>query len=254
MRAHILVVEGDLPLARTLSDNLSYEGFDVECASDDEQALARARATRPDLVLLDNEIPGVDGLEVCRRLIAGRARVPIIMLTSSRRKRDRVRALELGADDCVTKPFSFDELLARIHAVLRRCYPTAPTLSLAGVTVDFAQMRASKNGGALALTPREFAILQYLAERAGKVVTRDELLRAVWGYGEPAVTRTVDNFFARLRRKIERDPHHPRFIRTVHGDGYCLKLGSVPLMRGPRTTPRRRAPTPQKVGATTSRR
>lgn len=224
MKKRILVVEDDLPLAHVLRDNLLFEGFDVECASDGEQALDRARAARPDLMLLDVDIPGVDGFEVCRRLSAERDRLPIIMLTARTRKRDQVRGLELGADDYVTKPFSFEELLARIHAVLRRSYPTVKTLSLAGVIIDFAEMRASRKGAALALTSREFAILQHLAERAGRVVTRDELLRAVWGYREPAATRTVDNFVARLRRKIEEDPHHPRFIRTVHGNGYFLNL------------------------------
>ena len=140
MKKRILVVEDDLPLPHVLRDNLLFEGFDVECASDGEQALDRARAARPDLMLLDVDIPGVDGFEVCRRLSAERDRLPIIMLTARTRKRDQVRGLELGADDYVTKPFSFEELLARIHAVLRRSYPTVKTLSLAGVIIDFAEI------------------------------------------------------------------------------------------------------------------
>jgi DNA-binding response OmpR family regulator len=224
MKSHILIVEDDATLVRVLRDNLAYEGFDVECAADGEQALERARAVRPSLVLLDIAMPGVDGFDVCRMLNAGRDRLPIIMLTARTQRHDKVRALELGADDYVTKPFSFDELLARIHAVLRRSYRTVHACTIGDVTIDFGQMRASRRGAALPLTARELAILQHLAERAGKVVTRDELLRAIWGCHEPTLTRTVDNFMARLRRKIEPDPHYPRFIRTVHGDGYCLTV------------------------------
>ena len=222
MRSHILIVEDDMTLALLLRDNLTYEGFDVECAPDGRQALERVRAVRPALVLLDIAIPGVDGFDVCRMLNAGRDRLPIIMLTARTQRPDKVRALQLGADDYVTKPFSFDELLARIHAVLRRSYPAVHTCTVGDVTIDFGQMRAFKRGAALRLTAREFAVLQHLAERPGKVVTRDELLRVVWGCRDPMLTRTVDNFVARLRRKIEPEPHHPRFIRTVHGDGYCL--------------------------------
>jgi two-component system response regulator VicR len=228
MKSHILIVEDDVTLARVLRDNLAYEGFDVECAPDGEQALERVRAVRPALVLLDIAIPGVDGFDVCRLLNAGRDRLPIIMLTARTQRHDKVKALQLGADDYVTKPFSFDELLARIQAVLRRSYPTIHSCAIGDVTIDFGRMRALKRGAALPLTAREFAILQHLAERAGKVVTRDELLRAVWGCREPTLTRTVDNFVARLRRKIEPDPHHPRFIRTVHGDGYCLTVTAEP--------------------------
>ena len=219
----MLIVEDDAALASVLRDNLAYEGFDVRCASNAVQALEQVRQMRPDLILLDIALPGVDGFDVCRALNTGRDRLPIIMLTARTQRRDKVQALHLGADDYVTKPFSFDELLARIHAVLRRSYPTIRVVDLGtDVTIDFARMRATKGGAALSLTAREFAILQHLAERAGKVVTRDELLRAVWGCSEPPVTRTVDNFVARLRRKVERDPHRPQFIRTVHGDGYCL--------------------------------
>ncbi len=225
MRARVLIGEDDAVLAGVLRDNLAYEGFDVNCAFDGAQALEQVSRTRPDLVLLDIALPGVNGFDVCRALNATRDRLPIIMLTARTQRHDKVQALQLGADDYVTKPFSFDELLARIHAVLRRTYPTVRIVDLgADVTIDFVRMRATKGGVALSLTAREFAILQYLAERAGKVVTRDELLRGVWGCSEPPVTRTVDNFVARLRRKVELDPHHPRFIRTVHGDGYCLTV------------------------------
>jgi DNA-binding response OmpR family regulator len=220
----ILIVEDDESLASVLADNLAYEGFDVECATNGSDALAMVRACRPSLVILDLMIPGVNGFDVCRSLSAGPEHVPIIMLTARTQAKDKVRGLELGADDYVTKPFALDELLARIHAVLRRSQPAVQSVVLGEIMIDFTRGRASKGATELTLTAREFALLHYLAERAGKVVTRDELLRAVWGYDGLPLTRTVDNFVARLRRKIERDPHHPQFIRTVHGDGYSLTV------------------------------
>jgi DNA-binding response OmpR family regulator len=227
MKKHILIVEDDVTLARVLRDNLVYEGFEVDWVADGNQAIGQARATRPDLVLLDVMISGLDGFGVCRALHSGRDRLPIIMLTARSQKQDKVRGLELGADDYVTKPFSFDELLARIHAVLRRTSVLVQTLSLGQVRIDFVRMRAQKGAASLELTAHEFAILQHLAEHAGRVVSREELLRAVWGYVHTPITRTVDNFMARLRRKIEADPHHPRFIHTVHGDGYQLLLEDI---------------------------
>ena len=222
MSARILVVEDDTSLARVLRDNLVYRGFTVECVGDGLHAVDRARAAKPDLVLLDVMIPGLDGFGVCRALGAVRERLPIIILTARTQPQDKVRGLELGADDYLTKPFALDELLARINAVLRRTQRPLQRVTLGEVVVDFARMRASRRGATLLLTPRELELLQYLAERAHKVVSRDELLQAVWGYREAPLTRTVDNFIARLRRKIEPDPHHPAFIRTVHGDGYSL--------------------------------
>jgi DNA-binding response OmpR family regulator len=161
---------------------------------------------------------------VCRALSAERDRVPLIIVTARTQQDDKIRGLELGADDYVTKPFSLDELLARIHAVLRRSQHTIQALTVGEVTIDFVRMRASRGGVPLVLTPREFAVLHHLAEHAGKLVTREELLRVVWGYQEVPLTRTVDNFVARLRRKIESDPRHPCYIRTIHGDGYSLTV------------------------------
>jgi len=224
----ILIVEDDDALARLLRDNLSFEGFAVDCVGDGLQALQQARHSPPDLVLLDVTIPGLDGFGVCRALGEERERPPIIILTARTQQQDKVQGLRLGADDYVTKPFFFDELLARIQAVLRRSRPAVSVLALGETTIDFTRMRASRRGEPLELTSREYALLQYLAERAGAVVKRDELLRVVWGYREVPMTRTVDNFVARLRRKIEANPHRPEYIRTMHGDGYCL---SVPLDR-----------------------
>jgi DNA-binding response OmpR family regulator len=221
----ILVVEDDATLASMLRDNLVYDGFVVECVSDGLEALEKIRTERPHLILLDVMIPGLNGFEVCRSVNGGRDRLPIIIISARMQPEDKILGLELGADDYVTKPFSLDELLARIHAVLRRTQASIPQLTLGEVTVDFEQMRASRNGHPIELTSREFAMLQHLAEHAGKVVSREELLRLVWGYREIPLTRTVDNFVARLRRKIEPDPREPRYLRTVHGDGYSLITG-----------------------------
>jgi two-component system alkaline phosphatase synthesis response regulator PhoP len=220
----ILLVEDDASLSVLLCNNLTYEGFAVDCVSDGSKALERIAVSRPDLVLLDVMIPGLDGFQVCRALSSNAERVPIIMLTALTQKQDMVRGLELGADDYVTKPFTLDELLARIHAVLRRTRQTRPLLTLGDVVIDFSRLRASKRSTEFTLTRREFAFLERLAQRRGSVVSRDELLKDVWGYRETPITRSVDIFVARLRRKIELDPQHPRFIRTAHGDGYCLAL------------------------------
>ncbi len=220
----VLVVEDDASLARVLRDNLIFEGFQVQSVFDGQEALRASRAFRPDLIVLDIMLPGLDGFEVCRALGRGPERTPIIMLTARAGQDDKVRGLELGADDYVTKPFAFDELLARINAVLRRSHPRLDRIALGDIEVDFRRYRASRDGRDLALTHREVELLHYLAEHAGRVVTREELLRLVWRYSDVPTTRTVDNFIARLRRKIEPDPHHPRFIHTVHGDGYSLTL------------------------------
>ena len=224
MKKRLLIVEDDASLVRLLRDSLVYEGFAVDCVSSGVHAIEKVRSARPDLVLLDIMIPDLNGFDVCRALSAERDRVPIIIITARTQQQDKVLGLRLGADDYVTKPFSLDELLARIDAVLRRSQRTIPKLMLGDVTIDFGRMQALRNGEQVALTHREFAVLQYLAEHAGQLVTREELLRVVWGYHDVPLTRTVDNFVARLRRKIERDPHHPQRLRTVHGGGYCLAL------------------------------
>jgi two-component system response regulator VicR len=220
----VLVVEDDIGLSRLLHDNLQFEGFDVVCASDGGEALDRANDFAPDLVLLDLMLPsgGPDGFEVCRTLAQRPERTPIIILTAKAEQRDKVLGLELGADDYVTKPFALEELLARVQAVLRRSHQEHSRIVLGDTVIDFQLLRAVKRDVELGLTPREFELLRYLADRTGKVVLREELLRAVWGYQNATVTRCVDSLVLRLRRKLEDDPHHPRFIRTVHGDGYCL--------------------------------
>jgi DNA-binding response OmpR family regulator len=220
----ILVVEDDLSIAHVLQDGLVFEGFAVECVNDGRDVLKDAQRFMPHLVLLDLTLPGVDGLELCRALIERSDRPSIIMLTARSQNEDKVQGLRLGADDYVTKPFAFNELLARIQAVLRRAHPSMEELRLdAETVVDFRHFRVTRNDAVLNVSDREFELLRCLAERAGKTVTRVELLRVVWGYSDMPLTRLVDNAIVRLRRKIERDPHKPRIIRTVHGDGYSLR-------------------------------
>jgi DNA-binding response OmpR family regulator len=220
----LLIVEDDVAISRVLRDNLVYEGFQVECAPDGQQALAVSQTFVPDLVLLDLMLPERSGFDVCETLSTQPHRPAIIVLTARRDEKDKVRALNLGADDYVTKPFALDELLARINAVLRRSHPEVASIALGAIVVDFRRSRAVKNGMELDLRPREIEILRHLAERQGKVVTREELLRLVWGYQTVPLTRTVDIAIARLRRKIEPDPHHPKYLRTAHRDGYSLTL------------------------------
>ncbi len=166
-------------------------------------------------------LPGMGGFDLCSVLRQG-GHTPIIILTARGQKADKVRGLNLGADDYVTKPFDLEEFLARVRAVLRRARPLVEELALGPVTIDFRARRATKDSRPLHLTYREFELLQYLAERQKHAVYRDELLREIWGYANAPTTRSVDHAIARLRKKIEPDPHHPTFIHTVHGDGYCL--------------------------------
>jgi DNA-binding response OmpR family regulator len=228
MKRRILVVEDDVSLARVLCDNLVYEGFDVALASDGNRALKEHRLFNPDLVLLDLTLPGLDGFEVCRKLNREESRTGIIILTARTQKEDKLQGLRLGADDYITKPFALDELLARIEAVMRRLHPADDGLSLGSLHIDFNHYAAERNDQKVAFSQREIEVLRYMSARAGKVVTRDELLRDVWGYQNIPLTRSVDNLIARLRWKIEPDPDNPRYIHTVYGDGYRLTLDAPP--------------------------
>ena len=220
----ILIVEDDPAIAQVLRDNLVFEGFEVEWVGDGRDVLPALCAFLPHLILLDLTLPGDDGFEVCRAVTQLLDPPSIIMLTARGQHEDKVRGLRLGADDHVTKPFRFDELLARIKAVLRRAHPPAEQLALAPDTViDFRRHRVVRDEVELELTDREFDLLRCFAERIGRTVTRAELLRVVWGYKDMPLTRLVDNTIVRLRRKIEKDPHQPRIIRTVQGEGYCFR-------------------------------
>jgi two-component system response regulator VicR len=217
----ILIVEDDEALADVLCHNLEHEGFEVRHVPDGAIALSTAKAFSPDLVLLDVVLPGVDGVDLCASW-RQEGRFPIIMVTARDRKEDKLHGLRMAADDYVTKPFDLDELIARVHAVLRRGRPDVERLTLGTTNVDFVHFTARHRGRSLDLTRREFEILRYLAKRPNTVVYRDELLRHVWGFQQEPFTRCVDRAIARLRKKIELDPHHPLFIHTAHGDGYYL--------------------------------
>lgn len=221
----VLVVEDDKSIARLLVDNLQIDGFAVELCETGREAFNALARFAPDLVLLDLMLPeGFDGLELCRSLSQRPAPIPVIILTARSDKEDRIRGLTMGADDYVVKPFALDELLARIHAVLRRAKQRPEFVKLGDTTIDFQRLRAVRGKQEIVLTDREFEVLRHLTERAGSVVSRDELLHLVWGYWDVPTTRTVDNFIFRLRVKIERDPHNPKYIHTVYGGGYRMTI------------------------------
>jgi DNA-binding response OmpR family regulator len=218
----ILIVDDEPAIVQGLEDNLRFEGYETLAASSGEQGLARALGEAPDLVLLDVTMPGRSGWDVCRELRQRGLDVPIIMLTARGEEADRVRGLELGADDYVTKPFSLRELLARVRAVLRRPGPRhkVEEFAFGDARVRPRGRQAFRAGRPVGLTRKEFELLVYLLEHRGEVVTRERLLDEVWGYERFPTTRTVDTHILRLRRKFEADPDRPAFILTVHGQGY----------------------------------
>ena len=221
----VLVIEDEAAMRMALEDVLAVDGFRVLTASDGEVGLETAVSERPDLVLLDVMLPKLDGLAVCAELRRRHAVVPILMLTARGQVSDRVAGLDTGADDYLVKPFSTDELLARVRALLRRRLPSpgAPgSLALGDVVIDFEAQTARRGSEPLHLTAREFAMLRLLAESRGKPVTRERFLDVVWGYTAFPTTRTVDTHMATLRAKIEPEPDNPRWIKTVHGVGYRL--------------------------------
>lgn len=222
-RKKILIIEDEKNMVEGLKFNLEARDYRVIYALDGEKGLEKAAEDPPDLVLLDLMLPGLNGYEVCKRLKDTRPELPIVMLTAKSQEADIITGLDLGADDYITKPFSVLELLARINALLRRSHrhPDLPEVFRTGdLEVDFKQYQARKNGKPLNLSPREFDILQYLLERRGELVTRDDLLNRVWGYESFPYTRTIDAHIATLRKKIEEQPDKPALIITIHGKGY----------------------------------
>jgi two-component system KDP operon response regulator KdpE len=224
--ARILVVDDEPALRRTLQANLGARGYDVTAVETGEAALQQAGVQVPDLVILDLMLPGLSGLDVCRALRAASA-VPILVLSARGEEQTKVQALDLGADDYLTKPFGMDELLARVRALLRRlgATNTAGTLQIGALVVDLDARQVSRDGQALDLTPREFDVLAFLIRHAGKVVTHRLLLAEVWGPQYKGETQYLHVFINRLRAKIEDDPAHPRYIATEPGVGYRVLPG-----------------------------
>ena len=224
--ARILLVEDEESIAEVVVDNLRYEGYEVLAAADGEEGLRLALEERPDLVVLDLMLPGLDGYEVCRRLRAAGRDTPVIMLTAKGQEADKVRGLDLGADDYVTKPVGVMELMARVRAVLRRGAAGSgeAVLQLGRARVDFARFEARVGGEEVHLSPKEFGVLEFLWRAGGRAVPRAEILQQVWGYEVYPTTRTVDTHVAELRAKLEEDPASPRHILTVHGVGYRLAV------------------------------
>jgi DNA-binding response OmpR family regulator len=218
--ARILLIEDERSIASAVAARLRSEGYGVEIAFDGPSGVDAFNRVQPDLVVLDLMLPGLDGIEVCRRIQAERS-VPVLMLTARDSETDLIEGLEVGADDYMTKPFSARELVARVHAILRRAARAASLhlmpASIGGVDLDPSTRRVQNRGEQVHLTPTEFDLLMYLASRPGHVSTREELLEQVWGYEVPSGARTVDSHVRSLRRKLG-----PDLIRTVHGVGYAV--------------------------------
>ena len=219
----ILVIEDDVNILRGLTDNLTFEGYEVLAATDGQEGLRLALEKSPDLIMLDLMLPGLNGYDVCRKVKQQKPGIPIIMLTARGQEVDKIVGLDLGADDYVTKPFSVPELMARIRAVLRRSRQEDNEISeyaFGDVTLDFKRYEATVSGKTVKLTAREFEIMKYFINHADEVVHRHDLLDKIWGYQKFPTTRTVDNYILNLRKKFEKDPAHPVYILSVHGVGY----------------------------------
>lgn len=228
MKPKILLVEDDESLVELIRYNLGVEGFEVVSTPDGEEALLLADEETPDLIILDWMVESVSGIEVCRRLRRrpATANLPILMLTARAEEEDRVRGLETGADDYLTKPFSPRELVARIKAVLRRLRPalTGGRLDYAGISMDTATHKVTRDGKPLAIGPTEFRLLRHFLEHPERVFSREQLMDAVWGREGDIETRTVDVHIRRLRRAVNLDDTLPDVIRTVRSAGYALQI------------------------------
>jgi DNA-binding response OmpR family regulator len=224
----VLLVEDDPAILRGLADILRFEQHDVVVAHDGESGYRAALEKKPALVILDLMLPDMSGFEVCRKLRAEGCRAPLLMLTARGEEADRVRGLDLGADDYMTKPFSVRELLARVRALLRRAQAVDEAMPVElrfdDVVVDFRSFEAARRGMPIEMTRKEFGLLRLLAARAGRAVTRDEMMNTVWGHGSPSMARTIDTHVASLRAKLEVDPAAPKRVITVHGVGYKLTI------------------------------
>lgn len=225
-RPSLLVIEDDESMATALTDGLELEGYDVEVQRDGAAGLERALKGEFDLIVLDVMLPSLSGVDILKQVRSAGRQMPILMLTAKGQEIDKVLGLKLGADDYMTKPFGFMELTARIEALLRRLgrlgrgSATSDEYRFGSVRVVFNGQEVWNGDRRIELSPREFELLRYMIRHRGKVVRRDELLDAVWGYDDAPLTRTIDVHVAKLRRKIEADPQNPEFLLTVHRVGY----------------------------------
>ena len=230
--AHILIVDDEVEIRRALQRNLVAHGFDVSVVGSGEEALDEVTLHRPDLMILDLGLPGMSGLEVCKRVRA-LSNLPIIILSVKDAERDKVLALDLGADDYVSKPFGIDEVLARVRVALRHAAQiqgtTKTTFTAGPLKVDLAQRLVSVQDREVKLTPTEFDLLNALIKNSGKIMTRQMLLSQVWGTGYGTEAHYLHVYVGQLRRKIEPDPAHPRFIITVSGVGYRFNADEVSM-------------------------
>ncbi len=225
--SRILIIEDETPMRTALADVLEGEGYRALSAVDGEAGLRKAVAEKPDLILLDVMMPKLDGFAVCAELRRLGHATPVLMLTAKGQIEDRVNGLDVGADDYLVKPFSTEELLARVRALLRRTqrHGKSPTkLTLGDVEIDLARQTATRGRKTIHLTAKEFAMLRLLAEATGEPVSREKFLDVVWGYAAFPTTRTVDTHIASLRAKLEKNPESPRWLKTVHGVGYKLEV------------------------------
>ena len=223
-RSLVFVVEDDLDISRLVQHNLQSAGYDVQLFTSGASLVDEASRERPALFLLDVMLPGADGFDLCRQIrqTTALAKIPVIFLTAKTNEVDRIRGLELGGDDYITKPFSPRELVARVRTVLRgaRELPAPEVLKLGELEIDASSMTVRVDGQTVFTTVREFRLLEYLAHHRGRVFTRDQLLDAVWKETAFVTPRSVDVYIRRLREKIERDPRHPRLLKTLRGIGY----------------------------------
>ena len=229
-RKHILLVEDDESILFGLQDILDGEGYQISTASNGIDGLKLAAEKSIDLLVLDIMLPGMNGLEICKKIKKEKMALPIIMLTAKSSEIDKISGLDYGADDYITKPFSLSELLARIRAILRRAYPTENNLkhySFGNVEIDLIKMEAFVNNNEIKLTKKQFAILEYFIHNDGKVVHRHDLLNNIWGYDKTPSTRTVDTFILEIRKKIEENPSNPKHIVSISGVGYKFISGNL---------------------------
>jgi DNA-binding response OmpR family regulator len=221
----VLIIEDDPAMLRALKDNFAFEGYKVLTAADGDKGLGMALNARPDLIILDIMLPSVNGYEICRLIRKEKLDMPIIMLTAKGQESDIVLGLNLGADDYITKPFSIKELLARARAFLRRRHrEEAVVCRFGGVEFDRSSRHLRRKGKEIALSPKEFGLLDFLVRQAGRALTRDAILRAVWGYDVFVTGRSVDRCVATLRQKIEPNPSRPAFIQTIREVGYRFEI------------------------------